>query len=99
MTVLSVNTAMYAALKFLPEGTRLTVYTENSGPARTKIVATLRKELGGGWHDWQILTRPVTANESFLPATWPSEVPAVISSQDLARTLVENADLWADVKD
>lgn len=36
MTVLDSSTALYAALKFLPEGTKLTVYTHDKGAARTK---------------------------------------------------------------
>jgi hypothetical protein len=51
MTVVTVDTALYAAFKFLPEGAKVTVYTKNSGRARTNVVAELRKEPGGGWHD------------------------------------------------
>jgi len=99
MTVLNAQTGLYAALKFLPEGTKLTVYTQDSGRARTATVAELRKEPGGGWDDWQILKRPATADATVLPATWPTEDPAVISSKDLAATLTNNSDLWANVDD
>ena len=99
MTVINAETALYAALKFIPEGTKMTVYTKNSGRARTNTVAELRKEPGGGWDDWQILKRPVTADASLLPPTWPTEDPAVISSRDLARVLGDDPDLWADVHD
>lgn len=99
MTVFNSETALYAALKSLPEGRTLTVYTRNSGRARTHTVAVLRKEPGGGWDDWQIIKRPATADASLLPATWPTEDPAVISSRDLADTLGTNADLWANVDD
>jgi hypothetical protein len=98
MTVINAETALYAALKFLPEGAKLTVYTKDPGRARTNAVAVLRKEPGGGWNDWQILKRPVSADSSLLPATWPTEDPAVISSRDLADVL-SNSDLWADVDD
>ncbi len=99
MTVLDSRTALFAALKFLPEGTKMTVYTHDPGKARTNIVAELRKEPGGGWHDWQILKRPATADSSLLPATWPSESPAVVSSQDLAETFANDPNLWATVHD
>ena len=99
MTVLSAETALYAALKFLPEGTKLTVHTKDYGRARTNVVAELRKESGGGWDDWQILERPVTADSSLLPATWPHEDPAIISSRTLADTLGADPDLWANVDD
>lgn len=97
MTVINAETALYAALKFLPEGTKLTVYTKDSGRARTNTVAVLRKEPGGGWDDWQIVERPVTADASLLPATWPTEDPAVVSSRDLANVLGDNPDLWGNV--
>lgn len=99
MTVINAETALYAALKFLPEGTKLTVYTKDSGRARTNTVAVLRKEPGGGWDDWQILKRPATADDSLLPATWPTENPAVVSSRDLANALEGNPDLWGNVDD
>lgn len=90
---------MYCALKFLPEGTKLTVYTEDSGHPRTNMVAVLRKERGGGWDDWQIIKRPATADASLIPATWPTEDPAVVSSQDLAKSLDSDPNLWANVED
>lgn len=99
MTVINADTALYAALKFLPEGTKLTVYTKNSGRARTNTVAELQKEPGSGWDDWQIVKRPATADASLLPATWPTEDPAVISSRDLADILGSDLDLWANVDD
>lgn len=99
MTVIKADTALYAAFKFLPEGTKITVYTKNSGRARTNVVAELRKQPGGGWDDWQILKRPATADATLLPATWPTEDPAVISSRDLAGALENDPDLWADSDD
>lgn len=98
MTVIKADTALYAAFKFLPEGTKIKVYTKNSGRARTNVVAELRKE-PGGWDDWQILKRPATADATLLPATWPTEDPAVISSRDLAGALANDPDLWADSDD
>jgi hypothetical protein len=99
MTVLNAETAVYVALKFVPEGWKITVYTKDQGRARTNIVAELRKEPGGGWDDWQIIRRPATADDSLLPATWPHENPAIISSRTLADTLDANSDLWADIDD
>lgn len=99
MTVINAETGLYAAFKFLPEGTKITVYTKNQGQARTNVVAELRKEQGNGWHDWQILKRPATAEKSLLPATWPTDDPAAISSSDLADTLNNNRDLSATVED
>lgn len=98
-TLLSSETALYAALKFLPEGTRMTVNTKNHGRARTNTVGELRKEPGGGGNDWQILKRPATADASLLPADWPQEDPAVISSRTLADTLEAHPEMWADVDD
>lgn len=99
MTVINADTALYAAFKFLPEGMKITVFTKNSGRARTNVVAQLRKERGGGWDDWQILQRPATADANLLPATWPAGDPAVISSQDLADALSNDPDLRADSND
>ncbi|WP_139722296.1 hypothetical protein [Serinicoccus chungangensis] len=99
MTVLDSTTALYAALKFVPEGGRMTVYTRDSRRARTNVVAELRKEPGGGWDDWQVLRRPETADASLLPDTWPEENPAIISCRTLADSLAENPDLWAEVED
>jgi hypothetical protein len=99
MTVLKIETALYAALKFLPEGTRMTVHTLDWAGARTNVLGELRKEVGRGSHDWQIIHRPATADASQLPATWPSEDPAVVSSRTLADTLGSNPALWADVHD
>lgn len=99
MTVIKADTALYAAFKFLPEGTKITVYTGNSGRARTNVVAKLRKQLGGGWDDWEILKLPATADASLLPATWPTEVPAIISSRDLADAMENDPDLWVNSDD
>jgi hypothetical protein len=90
---------MYCALKFLPEGTKLTVYTKDSGHAPTNVVAVLRKERGGGYDDWQIVKRPATADATLIPATWPTEDPAVVSSRDLANSLGSDPNLWGDVED
>ena len=100
MTVLKIDTAMYVALKFAPEGMRMTVYTKKHEGARTNEVAVLRKEpKNGGWGDWQIISRPKTADASLIPATLPQEHPEIIYSNDLARVLSENPDLWADIAD
>lgn len=99
MTVLKADTALYVALKMVPEGTRMTVYTSNRGRARTNVVAELTKEPGSGWGDWQLLKRSATANPELLPATWPNEDPAIISSTALAESLGQNPDLWADIED
>lgn len=99
MTVIDATTGLYAAFKFLPEGAKITVYTRDKGQARTNVVAVLRKEPGGGWDDWQILKRPPTADSSLLPATWPTEDPAVISSRDLANALGNDHALWANLDD
>ncbi|UYN84445.1 MAG: hypothetical protein KIT89_04435 [Microcella sp.] len=99
MTVLKADNALYVALKMVPEGTRMTVYTSNQGSAKTNVVAELRKEPGSGWDDWQFLKRPATANAELLPATWPNEDPTIISSTALAESLGQNPDLWADISD
>jgi len=100
MTVLKLDTAMYVALKFVPEGMRMTVYTKKHDGARTNEVAVLRKEANsGGWGDWQILSRPETADARLIPATLPEEHPEIIYSSDLARVLSENPDLWATIAD
>ena len=98
MTVLKIDTAMYVALKFVPEGMQMTIYTNNSVGARTNVVAVLRKEPNnGGWGDWQILSRPKSADASLIPATLPQKQPEIIYSNDLARALSENPDLWASI--
>lgn len=99
MTVLSADDAVYVALKFVPEGSKMIVYTKNHGRAQTNIVAELRKEPGGGWEDWQVLRRPTTADSSLLPATWPHENPEIISSRSLADAIDANPDLWANIDD
>lgn len=99
MTVLNAEEALYVALKFVPEGSKMTVYTKDKGHARTNVVAELRKEPGGGWDDWQITRRPATVDDALLPATWPHEDPAIISSRTLADTLDANPNLWADIHD
>jgi hypothetical protein len=95
MTVLNSDTAFYAALKFLPEGTKMTVYTRTPGKARTNVVAELRKELGNGWNDWEVLKRPASADASLLP----EDQPAIISTKTLAGALEVNSYLWASVDD
>lgn len=100
MTVINVETAMYVALKFVPEGTHMTVYTRNPSGARTNEVATLRKEPNNrGWGDWQIISRPKTADAELIPATISSEHPEIIFSRHLATVLSENPDLWASTHD
>lgn len=100
MTVIRSNTALYASLKFLSEGTRLTVHTDNQGQARTNVVAELRKEPNnGGFHDWQVLRRPVSADASLLPSTFTGEQPELLSNRALADALDANPDLWIHVDD
>ena len=99
MTVIKADTALYAAFKFLPEGTKITVYTKNSGRARTNVVAELRKQLGGSWDDWQVLKRPASADATLLLATWPTEDPPIVSSRDLAGALTNDTDLWVESDD
>lgn len=99
MTVINSENALYAALKFLLEGTKLTVYTKNSGRARTNTVAELRKKPGGGWDDWQVLKRPASADASLLPSTFTNEEPEIVSTRTLADALEVNTDLWANVDD
>lgn len=62
-------------------------------------MAVMRKEVGNGWGDWQILSRPVTSDSSILRATWPNEDPQIISSRDLANALQGNPELWGDIDD
>lgn len=99
MTVLNAENAILAALKFLPEGAKLTVFTKNAGGSRTNVVAELRKGPGRAWADWEITGRPTTAHHTLLPATWPHEIPAVISPTDLADALGANPELWAETED
>ena len=99
MTVLKIDTAMYVALKLVPEGMAMTVYTSDPAGARTNEVAVLRKEPNNGWADWQVVSRPKTADASLLPATHPEEQPEIIYSNDLARLLAGNPELWASIND
>lgn len=100
MTVIRSNTALYASLKFLAEGTKLTVFTDRHGQARTNVVAELRKEPNnGGFHDWQVLRRPASADATLLPSTFTGEDPELVSNRALADALEANPDLWIDVDD
>lgn len=99
MTVIRSNTALYASLKFLAEGTRIIIYTDDSGSARTNVVAELRKEPdNGGHHDWQIIRRPSSADASLLRPSYPED-PEIISNRALADTLEQNPALWVSVDD
>jgi hypothetical protein len=102
MTVISTEGVYNAAFKFIPQGTKMTVFTRVPGNARTNEVAVLRKEPkevdSGNWGDWEVLSRPKTADPSLLPETW-SEHPGIISTRTLADTFQANPDLWAEVHD
>lgn len=97
MTVLNSDDGLYAALKIAQEGTRMTIYTKDPGASRTNVVAELCKTIGNGWHDWDILRRPATADHSLLVADWPDDDPPGISSRKVAETLTANRDLWAQI--
>lgn len=100
MTVLDAGTALYVALKMVPEGTRMTIYTRNRGRARTAEVAALRKEPNnGGWGDWEIVSRPKTADASLIRATITDHEPPIIYSRHLAEAMTANPDLWAEIHD
>lgn len=98
MTVLNAETAIYACLKHLPGGAKMTVYTKNSNGARTNEVAVLKKE-PDSWGDWQVVNRPKTADPMLLPETWPDGHPGIISSRTLADAFDSNPDLWADISE
>lgn len=70
----------------------MTVMTDNSAGARTNVVAVLRKH-GDVFGDWEVLSRPSTADASLLPET----APGWISSRTLADTFSADPDLWASV--
>jgi len=100
MTVLKQSSAMYVALKLVPEGGRMTVFTRDRQGARTGEVVVLEKELNnGGYGDWRVVSRPKTANPNLVPATRTEGTSEIIYSQDLARVLSDNDDLWADISD
>jgi hypothetical protein len=102
MTVISSDGVYYAAFKFVPQGTRLTVYTRDRGNARTNEVAVLRKEPrevdSANWGDWEVVSRPKTADASLLPETWSAH-PGIISTRTLADAFEANPGLWAEVHD
>lgn len=75
----------------------MNVYTKNSAPgARTNIVAVLEKETDT-WGDWKVVSRPVTADSSALPETWPGGHPGIISTRTLADAFDADEALWAEV--
>lgn len=94
-TVLDTTTATYLAFKFAPGGTKLTVHTRAQGAARTNVVVELRKESTGVWADWEVLSRPVTADASLVA----EDAPGVVSNRALANSFEANHDLWADIDD
>lgn len=96
MAVLDADTAVYRYLEALPAKTKMTVYTKRAAGARTNVVAVLQKEEGFG--DWQVVSRPATADAAQLPEAWPHE-PGAISARTLADTFKSNRDLWADVNE
>lgn len=93
--VFDAETAAYRYLSVLPLGTKMTVYTRDSGGARTNVLAILEKENRSD--DWRVLSRPSTADASQLRETWPNE--HAISTTDLAKAFTENAALWASLKE
>ena len=95
--VLSAETAIYRYLELLRAGAKMSVYTKNSGSARTNIVAMLRKE--EGWGDWEVVSRPATADPTLLPETFGGELAGMISATTLAETFESNRDLWAAVSE
>lgn len=96
--VFDADTAAYRYLEVLPAGTTMIVHTKNEGAgARTNEVAKLKKE-PGKMGDWQVVSRPATADASLLPETWPAH-PGIISSRTLADTFTANRDLWARVQE
>jgi hypothetical protein len=95
--VFSAATAANRYLQVLPAGTTMTVHTKEQPPgALTNEVAVLKKESREG--DWQVMSKPKTADQSTLPETWAAH-PGVISSRTLADTFMTNTDLWARVKE
>jgi hypothetical protein len=95
--VFSAETAAYRYLEVLPAGTTMIVHTNKPAGARTNEVAKLKKE-PGKLGDWQVVSRPATADASLLPETWPAH-PGIISSRTLADTFTANPDLWARVQE
>lgn len=49
--------------------------------------------------DWEVVSRPATANPALLPETWPGGHPEIISTRTLADTFAANPDLWAAVSE
>lgn len=94
-TVFDTTTATYLALKFAPGGTKLTVHTRTPGHSRTNEVVELRKESTGVWADWEVLSRPVTADAALVV----EDSPGVVSNRALASAFEANHDLWADIDD
>jgi hypothetical protein len=95
--VFSAETAAYRYLDALPAGSTMTVRTNNSVGSRTNEVAKLKKE-PGNWGDWEVVSRPATADASLLPETWPAH-PGIISTRTLADKFTADPDLWAQVKE
>ncbi|KTR17088.1 hypothetical protein NS330_10030 [Curtobacterium citreum] len=93
----SAETAAYRYLDALPAGSTMTVHTNKPARARTNEVAKLKKETGK-MGDWEVVSRPATADASLLPETWPAH-PGIISTRTLADTFTANTDLWARVKE
>lgn len=95
--VFSAKTAAYRYLDALPGGVTMTVHTDRSAGSRTNEVAVLKKE-PGTFGDWQVVSRPKTADASLLPETW-GEHPGIISTRTLADTFTTDSDLWARVNE
>lgn len=92
---LTAESGVSLALQYMPEGTRLDVYTNNKpAGARTNLVVSLRK-LRDGYEDWEILDRPKTADHSVLRPTF-GEADPVLSIRDIADAIL-SGEVWAGV--
>jgi len=96
--VVTAENALYRYFDVLRGGATMTVYTKNHGGARTNVVAVIRKE-PGVWGDWEVVSRPATANPDFLPETWHEAHAGIISTATLAETFAADSDLWGSVSE
>ena len=96
--VISADSALYRYFDLLRGGVRMTVYTKRSGAARTNVVAVLQKE-HDDFGDWQVVSRPATADPAMLPETWGGVHAGIISTRTLADTFAADTDLWGTVRE